>query len=484
MSLFKDISNVLSKRGYNYIAQDHRQKIEQWLSYYRGNINNFQTYYRRINGKTKSFKRKSTQLANTLASDRTKLIFAEDYKISADKNDERLQEILEDTNFYGYISQFYHKIVGYAGFGAIVPIVYKDGTVDLDFITARNLEVISYNNNRIDGICTVSTEKIESGSRTEYFHLLTYHYKSGKDYVIENELYRSTTASMLGIEVELDRLEAFKDLEPLTTYTNTKPHFVIINTSGANNHDVDAPYSIPVIANTTDLIRKIEWYHSELEAEFKAKRARVLISNEAMKSHKDANLKREVNYFDENETFFQAFNSDTEGGVKDPIKEVSTSSIRAKEYEDTINMIYKELGRTAGMGQDYYSFDIMTGRATATQVVSDKMDAYKTKMLDERILTIATKKLVKSIGQLLSIDFGDIQIAYNDSVLDTDKERRELYMQLESHQILPKWKVLMNNLKISEKEARELVLERAREEVLLDAIIDGSQDEEPTEETV
>ena len=46
--MINDINRHLSRRGYNRIKQDHSQKIQQWLSFYRGNVDGFHTFDRKL----------------------------------------------------------------------------------------------------------------------------------------------------------------------------------------------------------------------------------------------------------------------------------------------------------------------------------------------------------------------------------------------------------------------------------------------------
>lgn len=481
--LIKDINSVIGKvsgdkrYGINYPIQDHFQKIEQWLSFYRGNINNFQLYWKRVNGKTKEFFRPSLQLGKQVVEERRKLIFSESFEILTKKNQKKLNEVLEYNNFYHKFPEFWEKVAAYCGYGILVEFEDEYGKLNIDMIDGRNSFIIHSNSNRISGVLTLSQYRDVVNSVEVVYKLLTFHYQEGDDYKVVNKLYRSLSANRLGQEVSLDDFEDTRGMAEEVLYKNIQPRFQVIFPSGTNNHDVDAIYPVPILANCGDIIKNCDKIAESIMHEIDAKKARILVARNAMKATVDSNTGGMVEYFDQDEMVYQGIGLDA-SSMKDPVKEINMGEFRITELEKGFELMLNELSKATGLGQGHFSSKINSSRVTATAVISEKSGAYASKMADEVIIRKELIKMVKAIGDMLNVDFGEVEIAFNDAILETEQQKQEKLRFLAEKQMIPKWYVLSKVLKINEQDAKALVKDAANEMIELTPEVEDTNDKE------
>ena len=110
---------------------------------------------------------------------------------------------------------------------------------------------------------------------------------------------------------------------------------------------------------------------------------------------------------DKNDRTYVAMN-----GMKDqPVKDISFD-LRYQEHIDSINAELNWYSGDLGFGEDWYKFD-GSGRATATEIISQNDDAFRTK----ETFTTVIIDLVKSICYLEDIELkeNEIQIEFDNS---------------------------------------------------------------------
>lgn len=459
-TIIKDVNVILGRRGYNQIKQDHHKKIQQWMSYYRGNVDDFHTYKVKTAAGQKTAYRKTMNIAKMIAKDKSTLMFGEGFEIIVSDNQDTLDRILEENNVIDYLPMFYEKVIGYAGYGFMIEYL-NDGNLEIDFITGENSYVIGQTNNKIHDILTISETIVgQSVNTRQTYNLLTYHSFKNGVYGIEHELYMSKgKANSLGTRVPLASFEPYVDLEEIQVYNSDVPHFQIIQLREANNHDVDVAYSAPVTAQLLDSYRGTDLAYDMMSKEFELKQPRVIVTTKALETDitDSGNI---VQYFDMDNPLYQAV-SGTPGDS--PITEINTGDFRTTQIIDGINMNLKVASMQAGMGNDRYSFDPKTGMVTATQVISDKSDLFRNMKNDQKIIDTALKQCVKAISNQLNISFGDVLIMWDDSIIVDDEAAREADNALMINGALSKTTMLMKHRGLTEDEALEELIRVAKE---------------------
>ena len=136
--------------------------------------------------------------------------------------------------------------------------------------------------------------------------------------------------------------------------------------------------------------------------------------------------------FDENDTVFYILPDDFReaGGEKGMIHEVNMD-LRIDEHSKGINDDLNYLSKKCGFGTQRYRFDT-SGITTATQVISENSDMYRTLVKHELVLDDTLKQLFRVIIRLgiaarvpnLSEDV-EIRIDFDDSIIEDKKSERE-----------------------------------------------------------
>ena len=134
--------------------------------------------------------------------------------------------------------------------------------------------------------------------------------------------------------------------------------------------------------------------------------------------------------FDPDDTVFYQLSEDYSQQLqKDPIKE-SNMQLRVEEHSKAINDDLNYLSMRCGFGTERYKFD--NGNiTTATQVISENSDMFRTIKKHELILDAALKQLVRIIIRLGNVlgaglpEDTEITIDFDDSIIEDKTAERQ-----------------------------------------------------------
>lgn len=179
------------------------------------------------------------------------------------------------------------------------------------------------------------------------------------------------------------------------------------------------------------------------------------------------------------------------GKTKDgkPIIEDLTNDIRVQQYNDSLQVFMREFENNIGLSQGTLSTDATKSDKTATEVVSDNSETYRTrpsyitqveKQIKELIISIvqlATKpELFDNQSAPLSVDLVnnplEINLHFDDGVfVDKDKQLEE-DLKVAMAGFMPKKQFLMRNYGLSEDDADKWLAELQSEAPETDNIPD------------
>lgn len=255
--------------------------------------------------------------------------------------------------------------------------------------------------------------EVEKKKKNYYTHLTYHEFKTEKDendeykqvYRKYNELYKSKSADQLGEEIDFE--SKFPDVEQLVVYDTDTPHFQIIKPPIANNLDIDTPMGISIFGNSIDKLKAIDNKYDSFDLEFIDGKRRILVDKTALKSAPQVNDDGTVSqqlFYDRNDRTYVALN-----GMKDqPVKDISFD-LRYKEHIESINAELNWYSSALGFGEEFYKFD-GGGQATATEILSQNDDAFRTKQVYETVVRDVIIDLVKSVCFLEGIELSDNEI--------------------------------------------------------------------------
>ena len=403
-NIYTDLKATLSKKGINIINVDYYDYITDWKQWYSGYFPNFHSYDVKLaDGSVVNKERLTMNMPKKVCEDRSKLVWNEkcNIKLDSDEATKRLWEILDSKkNNFSIMMPKMLELAYAEGTTAFSEFKDKQGNTVIEYITdALNIVPYSYDNYNITGMCVLDQfTEVERNKPIYYTHITFHEYKDG-NYIKYNELYKSKDPNSLGKEIDFETM--FPDVENPVIYEGVEqPHFQIYRPNIANNFDIDTPMGLSILANNIDRFKAIDTKYDSFTNEFIQGKKRILVDKTALKGtptvDDEGNI-TSVLYFDKNDDTYVAIS-----GMQDqPIKDIDMH-IRYNEHIDSINGELTWLGANVGFGEGQYRFD-GNRVVTATQILSEDSDAYRTKNTDEIVLKDVIYDLVKSICYLEGI---------------------------------------------------------------------------------
>lgn len=461
MDFYNNIASTLSKKGINLTVGTIYDLMAIWKSWYRGNVNDFHYYTEIVNGKSTQCERLTMNMPKKLCEDLTKLLWTEKTQINlSNKNaTKKLWEVLDskENNFTVNLPIFIEKMLA-LGNGATVEYKDENNRTIIDYIDGDVIIPYKFTNVYITGMITVSRFIDDKGKKKIYYTHITYHeYVDGK-YIKLNELYKSNTDTALGKQLNFN--DVFPNIKESEVVITENPYFQIWGPNIANNFDTNSPMKISIFANSIDRFKSLDTKYDSFYNEFILGKKRILVEQSAMKGGMETDEQGNphfVQYFDKNDHVYVGINAD----MKEPVKEIDFT-LRYQEHIDSINADLNWLSENVGLGSNYYKFD-GAGTKTATEVISENSQAFRTKVHHQIIINSCVEDLVKAICKLEGIKTNKITIISDDSIIE-DKNAEATRAQIEVTQGLRSKKSYLMDVKgMSEEEAEE-ELQKIQEE--------------------
>lgn len=451
-NIYSSIQQNLSKRGINVASCSIYDLISMWKQWYRGNVEGFHNYVvKNSEGAFVPKERFTMNMAKKIPEDYSKLLWTEKTEISigSKEDNDKLWIILDSkrNNFSVNFPIFLEKAFA-LGTGMMVEYKENNETV-IDYIEADCIMPYEYTNGYIFGVISISrTIKVTEDDIKQYNTVLTFHeYKDGI-YTRYSEAYMSTNENDLGIEQSFEELYP-NVINPYQVKTDT-PYFQIIKPNIANNYDTNNPMGISIIANSMDKLKAIDIKYDSFSREFDLGKKRIVVDNSALKVTPVAteNGVSYTKYLDTDDMVYVAI----PGMEGEPIKEIDFE-LRTQEHIESINSELNWLSSGVGLGQNYYKFDGQ-GIKTATEVMSENSDTFRSREHHLIIVNDAICDLVKAICHISGINVKDVTITPDDSIIEDKTSIKVMDMQEITAGLQSKKRYLMKNYGMSESEAK------------------------------
>lgn len=461
MRFYENVAEVLKKKKINLNISDIYDYQDLWLSWYRGSVPAFHYYKEVVAGKEVQKERLTMNMAKKNCEDIAKLLWTEKTKIELDTPEatQRLWNILDskENSFTVNFPIFLEKSLA-IGTGALIEYTNEQGKTIIDYVLGDVIIPYKYTNGYITGLITISRFTEKARNKTWYLTQITYHDYDGNVYKTTHELYRSDNQVELGKEINFnDRYPNIKQEAEVITDT---PRFQIFKPNLANNIDINSPMGISIFANSIDRYKAIDMKFDSFFKEFKLGKKRILVDPTAMKASlttdTDGNV-HQVQYFDSNDEAYVGVN----GMEGQPIKEIDFS-LRAQEHIDSINADLNWLSSNLGLGGNFYQFSDR-GLRTATEVISENAEAFRTKVHYDIVINDSIYDLVKVICEMENIPFKSITITPDDSIIE-DKNTETLRALQEVAQGIRSKKSYLIDIKGFSEEQADTELEKIKTE--------------------
>ena len=412
--------------NYNYnpdVKDVLKTYIEQWKSWYAGNVKSFHNYFI-YNGKKKvNQKRFTMNMAKEISEDWSDILWSEKCEINMkdENSQQQFEELINSLDLYSLINQSIEKS-GALGTESTVVSVYdlvqnEDGMyldvsnaktrvdlVDIDWIYP-----LSWNNK---GITECAFGSVEYSKGQKYVVCSVHKIADNGNYVIYNHLFRDSNGNLTEITEEEGTMSVFD------TKSNI-PWFAIFKPLLTNNLFNNSPFGIPHYANAIDNLKAVDISFDALKNEIQDGRKRTFVRAD-MLNYDDGTQKMT---FDPNDTTVYQLPS---GATKDDLIQSDSDDLRTDKQIETLNTNLNILGNKVGFGENHYHFDGVN-LSTATAVVSSNSKLFRRKKKLEIGYESAIYDLVRAICYASStfgtynINTEDMVIQFDDSIIE-DKE--------------------------------------------------------------
>lgn len=430
-----DVRKYLNKAGYDTVDASFYSLIRVWKSWYVGDVNKFHRY-KMYNGKERVFcRRLSLGMAKKLSEDIADLLLNERVQITIqdETTNEFVMNVLDDNNF-SVIGNDYQERKAYTGTVAYVPyldnievsedgvvIPGDEGKIKINYVSASNIYPLSWCNGYISECAFVFPKVIKT---KKYAHIQL-HILEGGMYVIENHVVECSAGAGKEIPAESWRdLHGFETMSEKIHTGSPERQFVIDRLNIANNSDRDNPMGVAIFANSIDVLRGLDTVYDSYINEFILGKKRIFAAPELLGVDVLGNP-----VFDPNDVVFYQL---PEGYLKDGGKPLETvdMDLRADAHEKAINDNLNMLSMKCGFGQNHYKFENGSVQ-TATQVISENSDMYRTINKHELILDPVLDELIRIIarlGAVLGVNTNpdtEIVINFDDSIIEDKQAERQ-----------------------------------------------------------
>ena len=435
-----DIFSYFKNHDIDTVDATFYRTIRVWRSWYYSNVRKFHKYkVYRGNGTSINCTRYSLSMAKKVCEDIADLLLNEKVQITiADTaTDDFVKQVLTDNTWEELGNEFQEWK---AALGTVAYVVYiRDGQVDeagnmtggkigINYVDALNIYPTSWEN-KVVKECIFTFRK--TYKRKKYIHIQYHRLEpladGGNQYVIENAVVEDTAGSGTELTPEQWRMiPHFSGLaERLETHSD-KPMFVIDRLNIVNNADDDStnPMGVALFANGIDIIRSIDLKYDSYANEFSLGKKRLFVAPEFTTTVEGNAV------FDPNDTVFYELPEDYFKESKEAIHEVNME-LRIEEHSKGINDDLNWLSFKCGFGTDRYKFE--GGQVkTATEVISENSDMYRTLQKHELVLQGVLIRLIQTIVRV-GISIGipglkentEIVIGFDDSIIEDKTAERQ-----------------------------------------------------------
>ena len=409
--------------NYNYnpeVKDNIKTYIEQWKSWYIGDVKDFHNYEIYNGQQNVKAKRFTLNMAKEISEDWADILWSEKCEISLKdtSSQEQFDELVDSLDLYTTITQAIEKSGALGTEVAVVSaydIIKNEDGMTLDVSNAKTrvnlvdvdwIFPLTWDNTGITE-CAFGSVKYIGGQK--YIVLSVHKLNDIGNYVIYNHLFSETNGNLTevlgqeGTENEFDtksNIKWFAPFKPLLT----------------NNLFSDSPFGIPHYANAIDVMKAVDIDFDAFKNEVKDGVRRTFVRAD-MLNYDNGEQKLT---FDPNETNIYVL---PKGATKDDLIQSDTDNLRVNEQIEALNTSLNILGNKVGFGENHYHFD-GTNLSTATAVISSNSKMARRMKKLQIGYESAIYDLVKAICYVSStfgvynLNTDDMVIQFDDSIIE------------------------------------------------------------------
>ena len=437
-----NIFDYFRKKEIDTLDPKFYRQIEVWRSWYNSNVRKFHKYkVYRGNGTSVNCTRYALGMAKRVCEDMADLLLNERVTITIGNTvtDEFVKKVLEANTFWelGNEYQEWKSALGTVAYVVHINDTIIDemgniegGTVGINYVEAANIFPTSWQNKVITECIFAfhKTYKQKKYVHFQYHKLENVPGENRKQYVIENNIVENTAGAGRELTQEQwNEIPTFSGLAERMETRSDRPLFIIDRLNIVNNADEDStnPMGVSLFANAIDTIKKLDLEYDSYANEFSLGRKRIFVAPEFLTMQDGSAV------FDPDDTVFYELPEDyfKNSESKEAMHEVNME-LRIEEHSKALNDDLNWLSLKCGFGTDRYKFE-NGGVKTATEVISENSDMYRSLTKHELVLKRVIIQLIQTIIRA-GISIGipgldentDITIAFDDSIIEDKTTER------------------------------------------------------------
>lgn len=427
--------------------------IATWWEWYTGNDDWHDVGYKSVEGRKMTRRRYSLNPAYRAAHEWACLILDRDTEISVEqpKANDFLQDYIERTHFLAKSRDLIEKAFAMGtGAAALWFNVSELATdVGIRLYDARMTVPLSWGEESGITECAFVTRVRLHGKDLD--QLQTHTIGETGTYVIRTYLFEK------GKEVSTDEYEI---LDEFNTESTVKTFGII--KPGIGNTVVDlSPYGMSVFEKAEDAMKGVDLTYDAMMQEIDLTSPMVFM-DDALIDVRDENGKAvPIPRGSSDDRLFRK----TMGQTAQDFYEVFSPDIRTSPIREAFNTALAEYGDLTGFGQNYFVLDKGSGLKTATEVSADNSALMRNIASHEESIAVGIADIITALLTCCRIhgvadiedDFGNVNISFEDSILEDTTAEKNLMMAEIAAGLVPKWKYLVEFYGMAEEEAKAVI---------------------------
>lgn len=281
---------------------------------------------------------------------------------------------------------------------------------------------------------------------------------------INNKAYYSGKDGVNG-EIPLTEVYRWKDIQPdILVKGVDRVHFASLRMPFANCIDNTSKLPVAIFSNAMDALKELDFIFSEFLHEVHTGERRLIFDRSTLKEFKG---KPPLEYSELATKFYIVLNGNPDQ-IKEPYKDY-TPEMRIEEYQQAINIVIRLIEMLCGFSAGTFTFDIRTGKMTATQVISEDKDTYNTiKAIQESGMQQGIKDLIylydvyATLYNLAPAGKIEPSVTFGDSIFEDTAVEFSRRKQMVDSNLLKGEKFVGWYFGISDEEAREEYMPEAK----------------------
>ncbi len=449
-----NIQRKLKELGFNSVPKSFYALIQNWESWYKGDVKDFHNYTVWNGIEHLDCHRYSIGMAKKVCEDWASLLMNEKVKITleGEKEQEFVDNVFAANNFWVKINEMQERKAA-LGTVAYIPSVenmtvseggeiIEAGELRINFCTAGYIYPLAWDNGITKECAFVSVKEIDG---KKYVYMQIHRRVENGTYDIENRLFNGNG------EVPLASVRGFENVPEVIHTGSEKPQFILDRLNIANTEE-DNPMGISVYAHAIDQLKGVDIAYDGYVNEFVLGKKRIVVKPEAAK---DINGRP---VFDVHDTIYYALPEDSNNGS---MLEQVDMTLRTQEFNSGMQDMLNVLSSKCGFGENHYKYD-RGNISTATQVVSENSSMFrnikKHEIILESVLVELCRTLLRMGNQYMGMSLDEeveISIDFDDSIIEDKESDFNRDLRLLNAGILNDWEFRAKWLNEDEETAKK-----------------------------